>query len=83
MVYFPFNLTIVMEYGASVREKFVPNPSTSAVTGTIFRGSVIEFVSSGLLALIAIIWPFGSTVATPSISTRTGCATLARFTRFR
>jgi hypothetical protein len=72
-----------MEYAVSVRVKVAPSPSMSDTTGAIFRGSVTELVSSGLLALIVIILPFGSTPANPLISTRTGCEAPARLTSFR
>ena len=72
-----------MENGGNVRLKPVPKPSALEVTGTIFVGSVMELVSSGLLALIVTACPLESTLATPLISTRTGCAVAARFTIFK
>jgi len=58
-----------MEDGANSRVKLVPRPSMFAVTGAIFAGSVMEFVSSGLAALSVIVWPRGSTADTPLIGT--------------
>ncbi len=65
--YFAFNSRIVMEYGGNSRVKSVPSPSTVAVAGTIFVGSSIEFVSSGLSAFSTMAVPSASTVETPLI----------------
>src|ERR1035437_376018 len=81
--YFPFITKTVMEYGGNVRVKVVLRPSTGVVTGTILDGSVIEFVSVGLPAAMAMVCPLGSTEAIPLSSTRMGCGVAARFTIFR
>src|SRR5260370_26285812 len=74
---------IVTEYAGNERVKFVPSPSTAAVTGTIFAGSVIEFVSSWLAELITTASPLRSTPAMPLSSMRTVCAAPALFTTFK
>ena len=55
--YFAFNSKTVMEYGGNERVKSVPNPSTFSVTGTMFVGSSIEFVSEGLFPFKTTAWP--------------------------
>jgi hypothetical protein len=49
--------------------KSAPNPSTLEVTGTILVGSWIEFVSSGLLALIMAASAEETTLFAPVILT--------------
>ena len=82
-VHLAFICRTVIEYGGNVWLKLVPKPSALEVTGTIFAGSVMEFVSSGLLALIVTACPLASTLVKPLISMRTGCAVPARFTIFK
>ena len=66
--YFACSSRIVTEYGGTLFVKSLPNPLTFALTGTIFVGSVMEFVSLGLLELIIIVFPCESTDGAPLIA---------------
>src|ERR1035437_3315936 len=83
MIHLAFSCNTVREYGGNVRVKLVPRPSTLEVTGTIFVGSVMEFVSAGALALSVTACPLASTLARPLNSTCSACGVAARFTIFR
>ena len=66
-----------MEQGGNVRVKLAPRSLTFSVTGTRWRGSLMELVSVRLAALSTVALPLAATDFTPLMSIVTGCGDFA------